>query len=131
MGINDWLVEIAGPFFQTYLRSPYVFIVVITLTVYILRQIIADTMSFMLISTALFGSLGMSMGIPLICTTFTSFVATFIYNLPFLSIPWMMGDGASGGFIRFSDVKKSSYIYPIISLLGVLAGVPLWLSSTL
>lgn len=126
LGINDWIAGVLAPYAETFVSNPFIYVIVVCILIYILRQFIIDQVAPVLITLAMFGALALENGIPMIITVFIAFSGTLVFNIPFMSLAYLPAEAATGGFIRFKDVKYTAYAFFVMNLLAFLASVPIW-----
>ncbi len=125
--INTWLGGLFGPVLAPYAQNIYIYLILLSVLVYILRFFVISVGSAVAVLTLVFAPISAAHGINPFITAFTIYCAGNVWNVFYNSIVWVVGYYAAGGdMVEFSEMRKLSIAYMIISIIGLLASVPVW-----
>lgn len=127
LGVNEWIAAVLGPVLAPILSSPWIFIPVLCIIVYLLRFVIISITATLAIMLAIFGPLmgdaGISMFVLLFTTTVCSNIWSVKYQASIILPVWAAGGGKMVPFEMFS---KASLAYMVICFIACTASIPLW-----
>lgn len=127
LGWSTYLAGILAPILSPLVSNPFIFVVFLIISTYIVRFVIIDQLACTVIYVAIFGSLCATAGISEFVLVFCVFMAGMVWNTsyqnPLINATVQI---AGGKYVPFSEMKKSSYAFMIIFLVACLASVPVW-----
>jgi DASS family divalent anion:Na+ symporter len=127
VGIDTWIVGVAGPVFEAMAQNPYVFVVGIGVVTVLLRFVIVSEVAYLnivmvfLVPLAIgFGVNPWVVGIAIFATVNPWFT---LYQNPVYLAAFYSVDGK---MVRHADMAKYCVLYMVICLVGLAASVPYW-----
>ncbi len=126
-GVSSWFASILGPVLAPVMVNPYIFVLAICLITYALRYVVVSQTCMLTMMIAIFGPLMEGAGISMFVLVFVEWLCSSYWNTPYQSAPvvgFMKMTGEYG--IDHSCGKRASYAYMIMTLLAMMASVPLW-----
>ena len=126
-GIQNWLVGIIGPAFETLANNPFMLVAGIGLLTVAMRFVIVSEIACLNIAMPFFVPLALAVGINPWVMAFSMYACLspwfVIYqNSVYLPALYSVNDR----MVRHSDVAKYCFVYTATCLLGLLASVPYW-----
>lgn len=127
LGIDEWVVGLCAPMFQSVAQSPYLMVVVVGLLTTVLRFVIVSDMAyinvFMAFMVPLATMAGVSPWVVGVCAYAMVDPWFALYQNPIYLTSFYSTEGK---MIRNSVAARYCLIYTPICLLGLLASVPYW-----
>ena len=94
---------------------------------YLLRFVIIEQNTALVVVMAIFGGLMAAAGINLYVLIFVEFMSSMCWTTTYMNPFSMATLGVAGGkYVTFKEMQKSSLFYMVINLAGCLASLPLW-----
>lgn len=126
VGLNEWLAKVLSPLASS-LTNPYMFVAALAIITYIVRILIPQVPSNILMITLLYPlavQLGMDPWIACIVIYGASVVFYPLYVHPNLMIGYTQAGAEE--YIDSNKILKANIAYMIINILGFWACIPLW-----
>lgn len=125
-----WSTAIAGilePVLAPVVASPWIFVPFICIFTYLLRFLIIEQNTALVVVMAIFGGMMNAAGIDLFVIIFVEFMSSMCWTVPYMNPFAMATLGVAGGkYVTFPEMRKASFLYMIINLIGCVASIPLW-----
>ena len=127
LGWSTFIATILGPILAPVVNNKVLFIVVICVFTYLLRFLIIEQNTALIVVMAIFGGLMASAGIDLYVIIFVEFMSSMVWTVPYMNPFAMATLGIAGGkYVTFKEMQKASFVYMAINLIGCLCSIPLW-----
>lgn len=127
LGWSDAIAGVLGPILQPVVASPWIFVPFICIFTYLLRFLIIEQNTALVVVMAIFGGLMNAAGINLYVIIFVEFMSSMCWTVPYMNPFAMATLGVAGGeYVTFKEMRKASVLYMIINLIGCTASIPLW-----
>ncbi len=127
VGIQDWIVAMAGPVFQSLAANPYAFVLGIGVITILMRFVIVSEMAYVNIVMVFLIPLAVAQGInPWVVGIAVYAVVNpwfVLYQNPVYLAAYYSVDGE---MVRHADMAKYCVLYMLICLLGLAVSVPYW-----
>lgn len=127
LGWSTYLAGVLAPFLAPLVSNPFIFVIFLIVSTYLVRFVIIDQLACTVIYVAIFGSMCATAGISEFVLVFCVFMAGMVWNTsyqnPLINVTVQI---AGGKYVPFSEMKKSSYAFMVIFLIACLASVPVW-----
>lgn len=126
-GVSAWLASLLGPIFAPIMSSPYIFVPCLCIITFALRYVIVSQTCMLTMMIAIFGPLMEAHGMSMFILVFVEWLCGTYWNTAY-------GNPSVVGFIKMTGDKcvdypcaqKASYAYMVITIIAMLASVPLW-----
>ena len=116
-----------GPVLAPVVQSPWIFVPVLCIFTYLLRFLIIEQNTALVVIMAVFGGLMHAAGINLFVIIFVEFMSSMCWTVEYMNPFAMATLGVAGGkYVTFKEMRKISILYMIINLIGCTASIPLW-----
>ena len=127
LGWSSMIAEILGPVLAPVVQSPWIFVPVLCIFTYLLRFLIIEQNTALVVIMAVFGGLMHAAGINLFVIIFVEFMSSMCWTVEYMNPFAMATLGVAGGkYVTFKEMRKISILYMIINLIGCTASIPLW-----
>lgn len=128
LGISTWVGGMIEPLLGGLISRPYVFTIALVLTIYIIRYIMVDFVTVVILFTVVLTPLAEIAGMNPFIVMMISYCSVCIWVTKYQNVNMLVGWAASGGDdqINFSDVIPGAYAHLAINLLALLASIPYW-----
>ncbi len=127
VGIQDWIVEMAGPVFQSLAANPYAFVLGIGVITILMRFVIVSEMAYVNIVMVFLIPLAVAQGVnPWVVGIAVYAVVNpwfVLYQNPVYLAAYYSVDGE---MVRHVDMAKYCVLYMLICLFGLAVSVPYW-----
>lgn len=129
LGWNDVISGALANKLALFLSSPWIFIPFLCVFTYLLRFVIIEQTPCLLIMLAIFAPLIKSAGISLFVLVFVEFMSSMVWNVPYQNVfPVATLQVAGGKYVTFQELKKDSYMFMLVNLIGMILSIPLWMA---
>ncbi len=130
MNTLGWSAAIAGvlrPILAPVVGSKIAFILVVCIFTYLLRFVIIEQNTALVVVMAVFGGLMAVAHINLYVLIFVEFMASMTWSTTYMN-PFSMAtlNVAGGKYVTYKEFQKTSFFYMLINIVGCLASIPLW-----
>ncbi|MGI5990157.1 MAG: SLC13 family permease [Lachnospiraceae bacterium] len=127
LGWSDFIAGVLSPILSPVVFNKFLFVLVVCVFTYLLRFLIIEQNTALIVVMAIFGGLMKAAGINLYVIIFVEFMSSMVWTLPYMN-PFAMAtlQIAGGKYVTFKELQKASIAYMIINLVGCLCSVPLW-----
>jgi len=126
-GWNEYLAGSLAPVLSPLVSNPWIFIPFLCVFTYLFRFIIIDFSTALVIIMAIFGGMMSAAGINIFVIVFVVFMSSMVWNLPYTNPFAMATLGVAGGkYVTFNEMRKASYLFMILNIIGCTASIPLW-----
>lgn len=127
LGWSEAIAGILGPILAPLVASPWIFVPFICIFTYLLRFLIIEQNTALVVVMAIFGGLMHAAGMNLYVIIFTEFMSSMCWTVPYMNPFAMATLGVAGGkYVTFPEMRKASILYMAINLIGCTASIPLW-----
>ncbi len=126
LNIDKWMAAIIGPYIAPLTSNIYLFVAVTVIAIYLFRLVIVSQVATLTIFTVLLTPFAIESGINPFIPAFIILCSVNTWNVVYQNSTFLTAFYASGGLVNFRQTVKLSISYMIISLIGLLACVPLW-----
>ena len=127
LGVGKWIAFMLGPILAPVLSSPWIFIPVLCITVFLLRFVIISMLAMLAIIFAIFGPLVGDAGISMYVLLFSGFMCCNVWNTKYQASVILPVWAAGGGkYVPYEMFSKSSIAYMVMCIVGLTASIPLW-----
>ena len=126
LGINDWIGSVAGSFLTPLVSNIWLFIVVGAIAIYFIRFILVSMMATFTIFTVIITPFAIQAGINPFVTAFIILVSVNVFHMFYQNSTYLAGFYAAGGMVSHEKMIKLSLAYMVISIIGLIACVPVW-----
>lgn len=128
VGVNDWIAQTFGPFMGNLTSSPYIFIPIVAVFIFLARFVVVDIVMPLTLFTVLLTPFCVSAGMsPWVCG-FMVYVMNMVWAVKFQNPNYLIGFTAAGGeeTIGFAQTAKYSLVYVVIAIIGLVVSIPYW-----
>ena len=127
LGWSDAIAGVLGPILAPLVASPWIFVPFICIFTYLLRFLIIEQNTALVVVMAIFGGLMHAAGMNLYVIIFTEFMSSMCWTVPYMNPFAMATLGVAGGkYVTFPEMRRASILYLAINLVGCTASIPLW-----
>lgn len=127
LGWSDAIAGVLGPILAPLVASPWIFVPFICIFTYLLRFLIIEQNTALVVVMAIFGGLMHAAGMNLYVIIFTEFMSSMCWTVPYMNPFAMATLGVAGGkYVTFPEMRRASILYMAINLVGCTASIPLW-----
>lgn len=127
LGWSDAIAGVLSPVLAPVVANPVLFVIVLCIFTYLLRFVIIEQNTALVVVMAIFGGLMAAAGINLYVLIFVEFMSSMCWTTTYMNPFSMATLGVAGGkYVTFKEMQKSSLFYMVINLAGCLASLPLW-----
>lgn len=127
LGWSDAIAGVLGPILAPLVASPWIFVPFICIFTYLLRFLIIEQNTALVVVMAIFGGLMHAAGMNLYVIIFTEFMSSMCWTVPYMNPFAMATLGVAGGkYVTFPEMRRASILYMVINLVGCTASIPLW-----
>ncbi len=127
LGWSDVIAGLLGPMLTPVVASPWIFVPFICIFTYLLRFLIIEQNTALVVVMAIFGGLMGAAGIDLYVIIFVEFMSSMCWTVPYMNPFAMATLGVAGGrYVTFAEMRKASILYMVVNLVGCTLSIPLW-----
>ncbi len=127
LGWSTTIASVLGPVLSPLVANKFVFVAFLCIFTYLLRFLIIEQNTALVVVMAIFGGLMQAAGINIYVIIFVEFMSSMCWTVPYMNPFAMATLGVAGGkYVTFKEMQKISFVYMLINLVGCLASVPLW-----
>ncbi len=127
LGVSAWLSKILGPVLSPMMGSPWVFIPLLCILVFLMRFVIVSNLANIAILLAIFGPLMEPAGMSMFVLIFVAFNCGSMWNVAYQNPLPLAALAAGGGkYVTFNEFRYGSYAYMIMCVVAMMASIPLW-----
>jgi DASS family divalent anion:Na+ symporter len=125
--IDKWLAEIFGHIITPMISNIYIFIIVLSISIYAARYLIVSFTAATAIFTVLLLPFAAQANVNPWVIGFIVFTSSMIWNVFYQNSTFVTAYTAVGGeMVTHKQMALLSYAYCVISIIGLLACVPIW-----
>ena len=124
--IDKWLGMVAGPYLTPLVSNVWLFILVGSITIYLVRFFIVSMTATFTIFVVIVTPFAVAAGINPFVTAFIIFTAVNVFHMFYQNSTYLAGYYAAGGMVSHSKMVRLSLAYMIISIIALAACVPVW-----
>lgn len=125
--IDLWLGRGLGPVVSNFVLRPYLFVVALSIAVYLIRFVIVSITSTAVIFTIVLSPLAIAHGMHPWVIAFVSVACANIWFLFYLNAWFVLAFyGTGGDMVEHRKLVKLSFAYAAIAIIGFLVSVPYW-----
>jgi len=125
--IDLWIGSLVGPVLAPFAANIYLYVIVLSILVYLLRFVIVSISASVSVLALVFIPIAAAQGIHPFVAAFTVYCASNIWNVFYQALVWLMAYYATGGdMVEFKEIRKFSIAYMFISIIGLIASIPVW-----
>ena len=130
MNTLGWSEAIAGvvrPVLEPVVGNQVAFIIVICIFTYLLRFLIIEQNTALIVVLAVFGGMMAAAKIDLYVLIFVEFMSSMTWSTTYMN-PFSMAtlNVAGNKYVTYKEFQKVSFFYCLINIVGCLASLPLW-----
>lgn len=126
-GVSAWIASLLGPIFAPIMSSPWIFVPCLCVITFALRYLIVSQTCMLTMMIAIFGPLMETHGMSLFILVFVEWLCGTYWNTTY-------GNPAVVGFIKMTGdncidypcAQKASYAYMAMTVVAMMASIPLW-----
>ncbi len=127
LGWSDVIADLLGPIVAPVVSSPWVFVPFLCVFTYLLRFVVVEQLTSLLITLAIFSPLLADAGISMFVLVFVQFMSAMVWNVSYQNpYPHATISAAGGKYVTFDELKKDSYLFMVLNLIGCTISIPLW-----
>lgn len=127
LNIDKWIGEAVGPSIIPLMSNPYLFIIALTIAVYLIRFVFVSMIATLTIFSTLLIPFAAQAGINPWIAGFVILASVNVWVVNYQNSSYLTSYYATGGdMVKHSQVAKMSLAYMFISLLGFLICIPFW-----
>ena len=127
LGIDKWLAQLLPPVLGPVVANPYLFVIVLCLTTYVLRLVIVSITVMAAIWFAALSGVAAAAGIDPWVVLFVGYTAGLTWHFRFNNTTFIPALAATGGTVcEHRDTQPMNWAYMGINLIACLASIPLW-----
>jgi DASS family divalent anion:Na+ symporter len=128
LGWDVFIASILGGVLSPVVGNPWIFVGFLCIFTFLLRFVIIEQITCLLITIAIFGPFMEAAGISMFVLVFVQFMSSMVWNVPFQNpFPLATIQIAGGKYVTFNELRKTSVMYMVTCTVGMLASVPLWM----
>ncbi len=125
--IDKWIADACSPVITPLISNIYLFIIVLAVAIYAIRYLLVSFTATTAIFTVLFVPFAVRAGINPWVTGFAVWTSTQLWNVFYQNSTFLTSFYAVGGeMVTHKQMARLSYAFMGVSLIGLLASVPLW-----
>lgn len=127
-GVGNWIAGILGPIAAPFMSNPYIFVLFLIISTYLLRYIIVSQTCCLTIYVGLFAPLCAAAGINNFVVVFVVYMSSMLWNSAYMN-PSVAGFVRMAGekYVPYSLAAKGSYFWMIQNLAAMMLSVPVWM----
>lgn len=126
LNIDKWIAAIIGPYLQPLISNMYLFVVVLSLLLFLLRFVLVSQTATLTIFVVLLVPFAQSVGIDPLIPAFIVLTSVNIWNVFYQNTTFLAGYYAAIGMVKYSQTIKMSFAYMAINIIALMACVPAW-----
>lgn len=127
VGIQDWVIAVAGPAFQAIAGNPYLFVVGAALITLALRFVIVSEMAYLNIVMVFLVPLSVGAGLNPWVTGFAMYAVITPWFTLYQSATYLAAFySVDGKMVRHADMAKYCVLYTAFCIAALLVSVPYW-----
>ena len=128
LGISDWIGNMIEPVLGGFISNPWLFTIVMVLLIYLIRYLIPDMITIVILFTGVLSPLGQANGLSPWVIMMIAYCAVCIWVTKYQNANMLVGWAASGGEdqMNFKDVMPGAYAHLAVNLLALLVSIPYW-----
>jgi DASS family divalent anion:Na+ symporter len=126
--ISGWVGTMIEPLLGDLIARPYLFIFALVVTIYLVRYVMVDFVTVVILFTVVLTPLAQSVGMNPWIVMMTCYCSVCIWVTKYQNANMLVGWAAAGGDdnIKFSDVMPGAYAHLVVNLIALLISVPYW-----
>lgn len=127
-GVGNWIAGILGPIAAPFMSNPFVFVLFLIISTYLLRYIIVSQTCCLTVYIGLFAPLCAAAGINNFVVVFVVYMSSMLWNSAYMN-PSVAGFVRMAGekYVPYSLAAKGSYFWMFQNLAAMLLSVPVWM----
>jgi DASS family divalent anion:Na+ symporter len=126
LGIDKWIGSVAGPYLIPMVSNIWLYIIVGSIAIYLVRFFIVSMIATFTIFTVIVTPFAVSAGVNPFVTAFVILAAVNVFHMFYQNSTYLAGYYAAGDMVAHNKMIRLSVAYMIISIIGLLACVPIW-----
>jgi DASS family divalent anion:Na+ symporter len=127
LNIDKWMGEAIGPYIIPLMSNPYLFVILLTITICLVRFVFVSMIATLTIFATLLIPFAAQAGINPWIVGFIILVSINVWIVNYQNSSYLTAYYATGGYmVKHSQVVKMSLAYILISLLGFFVCIPYW-----
>jgi len=126
LGIDKWIGSVAGPYLIPMVSNIWLYIIVGSIAIYLVRFFIVSMIATFTIFTVIVTPFAVSAGVNPFVTAFVILCAVNVFHMFYQNSTYLAGYYAAGDMVAHNKMIRLSVAYMIISIIGLLACVPIW-----
>lgn len=126
-GIQNWLVDVASPAFETLVGNPYLFVLGIGLLTVAIRFVIVSEVAYLNVTMPFLVPLALAAGISPWAVAFSMYACISPWFMIYQNSVYLPAlYSVDGQMVRHGDVAKYCFVYLAICLVGLVVSIPYW-----
>lgn len=128
-GVGTWIAGILGPIAAPFMSNPYIFVLFLVISTYLLRYVIVSQTCCLTIYVGLFFPLCAAVGINNFVVVFVVYMSSMLWNAAYMN-PSVAGFVRMAGekYVPYSLAAKGSYFWMFQNLIAMMISVPVWMA---
>ena len=125
--LDKWIADVAGPMIAPLMANMYLFVIIFSIAIYLVRYIIVSFTASTAIFTVLMTPFALKAGVNPWVTGFLTYTASQLWNAFYNNSTFLTSYYAvKGEMVTHKQMKKLSYAFCVISIICMLLSIPLW-----
>lgn len=126
--ISNWVGTIIEPLLGGLIANPYLFTLALVITIYLIRYILVDFITVVIMFTIVLTPLAEGVGMSPWVVMMISYCSVCIWVTKYQNANMLVGWASAGGddVIRFNDVMPGAYAHLLVNLVALLVSIPYW-----
>ncbi|HWQ76326.1 MAG TPA: SLC13 family permease [Syntrophomonas sp.] len=124
--VDKWIGSVAGPYLEPMTGNILMFVIGISVLIYLVRLVILSQIATLSVFSIALIPIAIEAGFHPWIVPFTILVSSCTWNLYFQNTVFLATLSASGEMTTHKQMVKMSLAYMLISILGLLACIPVW-----
>lgn len=124
--IDRWIGQIAGPYLTPLVSNIWLYILIGAAAVYLVRFVIVSMVATFSIFTVIITPFAVTAGVNPFITGFVILASVNVFHMLYQNSTYLAGYYAAGNMVEHRQMIKLALAYMAISILGLLACIPIW-----
>lgn len=126
LGIGTWLAKLMSGLIPHIISSPYLFVIVICLVIYLCRYILTAPMCCGAIFIAVLAPLSNQFGISMFMLVYVVWTSSCCWNAAYTNPAYTALIKMTNGAVDDQTARTGSYAYCVMNLIALLCCIPYW-----
>lgn len=124
--IDKWIATLIGPYISLLLANVYIFIIFMAVSQYLIRFVLISQAATLTIFVVLITPLAIQAGINPWVPAIITLVSVNVWNVIYQNTTFLAAFYAAEDLVNFKQMVPLSIAYMALSIVGLIACVPLW-----